>query len=153
MDRKCSKCLRTLDESEFNWKYKGIKLQYHCKECSRRYIRTHYQNNHSYYIKKAHKRNKRIKEEMIIFIGKYLSTHKCVDCGEKDVLVLEFDHRVRSQKINDVSILVRGRGSLQKVIDEIKKCDVRCANCHRRKTASETNSWRLKFALVAQRIE
>lgn len=144
--KKCSKCLRTLDESNFNWKFRDIKLQYHCKDCSRKYIREHYKNNHDYYINKAHRRNKKIKDEMVNFLGKYLSTHQCVDCGEKDVLVLEFDHRLRSEKTSDVSILVRSRGSLKKIVDEIEKCDVRCANCHRRKTAIETNSWRLKYA-------
>jgi hypothetical protein len=66
----------------------------------------------------------------------YLTTHPCVDCGESDPIVLEFDH-VRGKKIEDVGVLI-GRGkSLDVIKSEIEKCEVRCGNCHRRKTARE----------------
>lgn len=147
MTKKCSKCLRVLDESEFNWKYRNIKLQYHCKECSRAYVKNHYLNNTKYYIDKAHKRNLDVKDKSLKYIGKYFSTHPCVDCGESDILVLEFDHRHRSEKYKDISHLIKTRGSFKRVVDEISKCDVRCANCHRRKTARETSSWRLQYKI------
>lgn len=144
--KKCSKCLRNLDESNFNWKIKNVRLQYHCKKCSREYVRNHYQNNVNYYILKARKRNTAIKNEIIEFLGNYFATHPCVDCGEKDVLVLEFDHRDRLEKFDEVSKLISNRGKLEKVEKEVEKCDVRCANCHRRKTSIESKSWRLKYA-------
>ena len=144
MSRKCSKCLRILDESEYNWKFRNVKLQYHCKECSRKYVREHYKNNTKYYIDKAHKRNIVVKEKSLKYIGEYFSKHSCVDCGESDILVLEFDHRLRSEKYKDISRLIKTRGSFKRVVEEISKCDVRCANCHRRKTALESNSWRLQ---------
>lgn len=145
MSKRCSKCLRLLDESEFNWKFKDVKLQYHCKECSRKYIREHYRNNTEYYIDKARRRNIEVKEKSLKYIGMYLSTHPCVDCGEADVLVLEFDHRFRSEKYGDISHLIKSRGSFRRIVAEISKCDVRCANCHRKKTAVENNSWRLQY--------
>ncbi len=145
MSKKCSKCQRELPESEFNWKFKGVKLQYHCKECSRNYVRRHYVNNTKYYIDKAHKRNLIVKDKSLKYIGEYLSAHPCLDCGETDILVLEFDHRVKSKKFRDVSRLIKSRGTFKKVVDEIAKCEVRCANCHRRKTAIESNSWRLQY--------
>lgn len=145
MLRKCSKCLRELEESDFNWKIQNIRLQYHCKDCSRRYIREHYKNNRGYYLDKANKRNLEIKGKSLRYIGSYFKTHPCMDCGEADILVLEFDHRLRSEKYKDVSLLIRGRGSFTRVVEEISKCEVRCANCHRRKTAMESNSWRLKY--------
>jgi hypothetical protein len=67
------------------------------------------------------------------YVWDYLSTHPCVDCGESDPKVLEFDH-VRGEKTQAVSVLANGNYSLDRVIEEIKRCDVRCANCHRRKT-------------------
>lgn len=60
-----------------------------------------------------------------------------MDCGESDVVVLEFDHRDPELKVLDVSTMVSNRHSWTDIIAEIEKCDVRCANCHRRKTASQ----------------
>ncbi len=72
-------------------------------------------------------------------IREYLSTHSCVDCGESDIRCLEFDH-VRGKKSNNVSKLISNVCSLNRIKLEIKKCDVRCANCHRKKT-SDIQGW------------
>lgn len=64
----------------------------------------------------------------------YLLDHPCVDCGETDWQVLEFDHRDAVTKVKGVADLVHNH-SWASVQAEIAKCDVRCANCHRRKTA------------------
>lgn len=148
MTKLCSKCKRLLDESNFNWKIKNVKLAVHCKDCSRAYIRQHYLNNKQYYLNKALKRNVIVKHNCQIYIAKYLANHPCVDCGENDILVLEFDHTDRRDKDLEISKIIRRRGSLQKLIEEIDKCEVRCANCHRRKTENENNSWKLKYAPV-----
>ena len=71
-------------------------------------------------------------------------THPCIDCGENDILVLEFDHRDKKVKTGDINSIIRNSGSLEKLTEEISKCDVRCANCQRRKTAREIVSWKLK---------
>lgn len=72
----------------------------------------------------------------------YLETHSCVDCGEADPVVLEFDHRERAWKRFNVP---QGLGRpWNDVVAEIAKCDVRCANCHRRRTAKQGGSWRLR---------
>ncbi len=149
MTKKCPKCKRSLDESQFNWKIKNVKLATHCKDCSRRYIREHYKNNLQYYLDKAYRRNLKVRIESHKYIGSYLSSHPCVDCGEKDILVLEFDHRDRIDKDFDISKITRQGYSIKTLISEISKCDVRCANCHRRKTAKESGSWKLSYAPVA----
>jgi len=149
MAKRCSKCLRVLDESNFNWKIKGIRLQYHCKDCSRRYIRNHYKNNLKYYLNKARKRNLMVKQRAYAYLGPYLLTHPCVDCGETDILVLEFDHRDRKMKAGVISRIIQNGGTLEKVIEEVQKCDIRCSSCHRRKTEKENNSWKLRYAPVA----
>lgn len=149
MSRKCSKCKRSLNETEFNWKIKGIKLSYHCKECSRSYIRSHYRKNLNYYLKKSKKRNLEIRRVAHAFLGPYLLSHPCVDCGEKDILVLEFDHKDRKLKEFEIRRIIQNGGSVEKIKSEIRKCEIRCANCHRRKTEIENRSWKLKFAPVA----
>ena len=76
----------------------------------------------------------------------YLLVHPCVDCGEPDLLVLHFDHRDRDLKILEISFMM-GRGwSTEKIQEEINKCDVRCANCHMRRTAKQLGYWRYSWA-------
>jgi hypothetical protein len=57
------------------------------------------------------------------------------------VLVLEFDH-VRGVKKSDICKLANRPANLETLADEIEKCDVRCANCHRRRTVKELKWFR-----------
>ncbi len=76
----------------------------------------------------------------------YLLEHPCVDCGETDVLVLDFDHRDPNTKHDDIGRLVSLGYSWDVIKTEIDKCDVRCANDHRRKTARERNTLRWQYS-------
>lgn len=86
----------------------------------------------------AQKRH-RIKIRKQLF--EFLSKNPCVDCGEDDPIVLEFDHRNTRNKFKIVGKMLSGHYSWNSVYDEIKKCEVRCANCHRRKTYTQQKSW------------
>lgn len=66
------------------------------------------------------------------FILAYLKEHACVDCGETDPVVLEFDH-VRGTKHKDISRLVSQGASVAALEREIAKCEVRCSNDHKRR--------------------
>lgn len=149
MTKKCLKCNRDLPVTNFNWKIKDIKRSTYCKECSRNYIRMHYKRNRQYYLDKAKKRNSEIKKRAHRYISQYLKSHPCVDCGETDILVLEFDHKNRNKKKEAISRIIRGKLPFQKLVEEVSKCEVRCANCHRRKTQKESKSWKLNYAPVA----
>lgn len=76
------------------------------------------------------------RKELSQYVEAYLTAHPCVDCGESDPIVLQFDH-VRGVKVNDIRGLRRIGVGLKALMDEITKCDVRCANCHQRKTTLE----------------
>lgn len=76
-------------------------------------------------------------QELIIA---YLLEHPCVDCEESDIVVLQFDH-VRGEKRNDLSRLLTLSSKVVKT--EIEKCEVRCANCHQRRTAERKQSYRV----------
>lgn len=63
----------------------------------------------------------------------YLQEHPCVDCSCEDILVLEYDH-VRGDKHAELWKLISKGSSLARLHAERAKCEIRCANCHRRKS-------------------
>ena len=71
----------------------------------------------------------------------YLSSHPCVDCGNPDIRVLEFDH-VRGRKPDEISHLLSQGCGWPHIQAEIARCEVRCANCHRLKTLERGKWWR-----------
>jgi hypothetical protein len=137
----CTGCSieKPLDEFAFKNKQTGRRAA-RCKTCHSRERRDHYELHRQKYIDKARKWRRAAYEENQQNIIAYLLSHPCVDCGETDVVVLDFDHR------GDKSFTIAT--SLQfvkweRIAAEIAKCDVRCANCHRRKTARERGYWRM----------
>jgi hypothetical protein len=138
--KKCSKCKEIKKENEFSFKIKkNAVLQSQCKTCMRASIKSHYEKNKDYYLKKTAVRNLKLRNEANEYLNKYLGCHPCVDCGESDITVLEFDHKDRKNKYKEISSLVRNRFTLDVIKNEVKKCEIRCANCHRRKTALQFN--------------
>lgn len=79
-------------------------------------------------------RTYRIRDRNRQYLWDYYSTHPCVDCGETDPVVLEADH-VRGVKKYNVGAMAHSTRSLRAIDEELAKCDVVCANCHRRRTA------------------
>jgi 5-methylcytosine-specific restriction endonuclease McrA len=65
-------------------------------------------------------------------IDAYLAAHPCVDCGESDPVVLDFDHL--GDKSFNIARAATYLVPIEKLKAEIAKCAIRCANCHRRKT-------------------
>ena len=142
--RTCCRCFRVKSETEFAYRNraKGIRHTY-CLECGRAYARNHYSRHIPYYVRKAGTRRNLLLNDFYERLFEYLSTHPCVDCGETDPIVLEFDH-VRGEKSYNVTTMARRMFSWDRVMREIAKCEVRCANCHRRKTAERCGSFRYK---------
>ena len=56
----------------------------------------------------------------------------CLDCGENNPIVLDFDH-IHNKKYN-VSRMIHDGFSWAAIKKEIAKCEVVCANCHRIRT-------------------
>jgi hypothetical protein len=109
-----------------------------CRECFKTYWDKRYYENHEHYRNSHNESREKLRERNARKVFEYLANHPCINCGESDPIVLEFDHRDRIDKIESVSILVRN-SSWKRIEFEIQKCDVLCANCHRRKTAAEFN--------------
>ena len=153
----CPRCSRTLDVAEFNWRNRARdRLQPYCKACSRAYARDHYARNTKYYVDKAKARKGVEWQSLSQHVLTYLRDHPCVDCGETDPVVLEFDHDDPADKAWNVAHMIQRRHGWSTIEAEIAKCAVRCANCHRRRTARQFGWYRLgsvSLAPVAQRIE
>jgi hypothetical protein len=95
-----------------------------------------YKNKEDLY--NAQKRH-RIKIRSKLF--SYLSTKACIECGENNPIVLEFDHIDADIKFKSISKMLSGHYSWQSVEEEIKKCQILCANCHRIKTYVQFKSF------------
>ena len=79
------------------------------------------------------------------YVNHYLSTHPCVDCGEKRMTTLEFDHRDgRTEKENSVPVIIGASSSWKRLQQEIDKCDVRCASCHAHKHRKDVEHYKWK---------
>lgn len=104
-----------------------------CRPCRQGYERRHYASRVD--AERARRRSDvaRYQTRNQAIISQHLATHPCVDCGEGDPIVLEFDH-VRGTKVANISRLRLQGSSEQALLEEIGKCEVRCANCHRRVT-------------------
>lgn len=128
------------DEFVFKRKEKNERVKI-CKDCCHKYQKSHYQKNKKRYIKRAHINGKKQLKRNQLYLLEYLKSKKCIDCGNNDIRVLEFDHKYRIDKKNNIGDMRRHYG-WKKILEEIEKCDVRCANCHRIKTTVQFNYYR-----------
>lgn len=136
---KCKKCKPILD---FSWKNKLKNLYSEiCKECQRIYTKKHYINNKDIYKKRAIINNKKYIKRAKKFIFQYLLSNPCINCGETNIITLDFDH-IDENKELEISRMVFMGMSIKSITKEIKKCEIRCSNCHRKRHAKEINSWK-----------
>lgn len=142
--RRCSRCRLLKPVSEFTLcDLVQARPSYYCRTCKAEHRRAHYRANRSDYIRRAITEARLKREDVLVRVFEYLHEHPCVDCGETDLRVLEFDHREGTSKTMEVSAML-GRRSWSKIAQEIEKCDVRCANCHRKKTARQ-QAWKVRL--------
>jgi ferredoxin-like protein FixX len=89
------------------------------------------------------KRRAQIKE----WIYNHLKSNPCVDCGDRDVLALDFDHvRGARKRYNIAHAFMLTGMTVKKLETEIAKCDVRCGKCHRIRTHMASKSWKYRMA-------
>jgi len=130
----CSKCKQSKPVSEFNKNAKRRDgLQTQCRICTKEYYSEYYKGEKEQ--ARLRKHNTKVREEIKTYIRKAKSA-PCLDCdGLYPYFVMDFDHREPSVKVMGVAQLVN-YGSLDRVKEEIAKCDLVCANCHRIRTHS-----------------
>jgi hypothetical protein len=139
--KKCATCGELKDETEFNWRWKSLEIKHPtCRECHKAYRKNWYENNKETHLGNVYGRKQKVIQKARGFVWKYLTTHPCVECGENDPVVLEFDHLYEKDK--DISVMAGQGYSIEAIKKEILKCQVLCANCHRRKTSKERGWFR-----------
>lgn len=141
----CSGCKEDLDITLFNKKgYRkdgSVRYQSFCRECNKTASRKYYAENKEHHKKIIYElRKKQIQEKRSLMI-QYFLEHPCTDCGMTDVRTLEFDH-LHSKEVNISEVLQSW--SWKRILQEIAKCDVVCANCHGIRTHSRANTYRQK---------
>jgi protein-arginine kinase activator protein McsA len=128
----CTKCNQQKSLDQFG-NLKKSKDGYNtiCKKCMRLYYNNHYNNNPI--RKKQIRKNDQIrKDKFKLFKRKYFETHFCVDCDANDFRILDFDH-LGDKEFNISDGIMRGY-AFSRILKEIEKCEVVCANCHRIRT-------------------
>lgn len=148
MERRCARCGTEKPIDEFaGGTARNRKRDCYCRPCRAEYGREHYLANRQRYIAKAKQRSEARRERNYGLLVAYLFDRPCADCGERDVLVLEFDHL--ADKEFSIGRAFRDK-AWPEILVEIEKCEVVCANCHRRRTAVRGGFARL---LAAQHRE
>ena len=111
----CMKCCNLKDETDFVTECNQIEGTC-CTDC-RNYVFT---------------RNDSL-ANTILELKKEKGKQGCIDCGEKDIRLLEFDHVDRSTKLCDIW---RCR-TVESIMQESDKCVMRCIICHVRRTKAQ----------------
>lgn len=130
----CSNCSRLKHKPEFT-KKKSSKdgLNARCRTCTRAMSKKHFDDNKDYYREKQKRRRRKIKKRIreIILSAKDVP---CIDCNKTfHFSAMDFDH-VKGKKLFNIAYAVRLQVTTKTLLEEISKCEVVCANCHRIRT-------------------
>lgn len=152
-NRKCSKCSLIKLANEFYLRKKGPRAgDYYekCKECMKSRGRNYYHQNHERQLKLALLRKERYIEERRGYINEYKRNKTCMDCrGKFPPVAMDFDHREDEAKSRTISRMVfRDTSNFEKIKEEMTKCDLVCANCHRVRTHDRIQKLKAEVANV-----
>ncbi len=128
--RICSLCKIAKPTTEYH-KHKNGKdgLRSRCKDCNRMEARGDYRRNPTPYKLRARKSRKKTSIEVRDWLREIKALHGCCICGIMNPVVLEFHHIDMSLKVMSVTTIInKGRTAVQ---NELNKCAIVCANCHK----------------------
>ena len=124
----CTRCQRDKPEDQFSFRNRATKKRVsHCKECVKTYQRRHYRNDPGQYMQ----RNQKVFEKKRAYLDQE-KNRPCADCGrEFPSYAMDFHHREGAQKDSNLADLIKRNVSWKRLREEVAKCDVVCAVCHR----------------------
>ena len=139
---KCYRCGEEKPANQFAWRRRRKNQRdSFCRPCRSEYGREHYLANKQRYIDQAAASKRKIRLARTMYLIEFFKAHPCADCGETDPVVLEFDHLDSRAKSFNIGVVLHYR-TWDAILEEMKKCEVVCANCHRRRTARRRGSLR-----------
>lgn len=128
--RVCRDCSTYKDSDQFYKKVtKGGRtyLNSRCKQCHNAYTKAHYAAEPATYKDRAATRKKGLRQ----WLRGMKSQLKCNRCGEDHPATLDFHHRYGPKSFSLAKVGTYGWGH-DKIEEELDKCEVLCANCHRK---------------------
>ena len=125
----CTKCKRELPWDNFRWKNKSENKKHsQCKDCEK-------QADKEYYLKNGERRQAvrdraNVQKINNLKLVEKVKSQGCAKCGEKRIHVLDLHHIDPDGKVSEIAHMVKS-SSFESLQQEINKCIVLCANCHR----------------------
>jgi len=117
-----------------------------CKDCGKRkptsqFYKSSRSNGNEYYASyckpcsglRSRETDLRMRIQNYPRLWEYYAMNPCVDCGEDNPLKLSADH-TGDDKHRDIADMMAGKW--HRIVTELKKCVIRCHNCHAVKTAA-----------------
>jgi hypothetical protein len=127
--RRCGRCKQLLPVA--NFARRGADYQSYCRACQKEYDAAWYQANKA-------RRQQKVKADRAAHVA-WLDSLKegkpCTDCGGHfPPYVLEWDHLPGFIKELVIANTRRAAHSRKRILAELEKCELVCANCHRERT-------------------
>lgn len=123
----CTKCTKEKPLDQFSWKNRKVgRRASECKEC-------HRVMRNKYYKGKTDKEKLQIlgrKKEIKEWLNNLKSELTCNRCPENHISTLQFHHKDPGKKEISIANVVRNGWRKERILEEIRKCEVLCANCH-----------------------
>lgn len=157
--KKCSKCGKPEGEVTFGLEKTRsgeLRARGDCKECRKGYNKRYRQDNPEYFKSKSKTRRqdkktlireveRRDRQLRYSLIKEIKESNPCTDCGEYyQYFVMDFDHRDPTTKLVGVATISKRLVRWERVLEEISKCDLVCARCHRLRTYKGQNCYKTR---------
>jgi hypothetical protein len=129
--KRCPLCDVTKPVDAFHlWTHRDGR-QVYCKSCRKAYDADYHRRT---WGERRRRQKQHRQREFAAWARSLKAGRPCADCGgHYPPEALQWDHLPGAQKTANVSDLVR-RGSRARVLEEIEKCELVCANCHAART-------------------
>lgn len=109
------------------------KTQSYCKACMSSYFKEYYGQRKDHYLKVTNENRRRRHSDWRRLIAE-LKSNPCYDCGKTyPPFCMDFDHLDRKKKVAAIPVMIVSNASKERILVEIEKTEVVCANCHRKR--------------------